>query len=169
MWGICNKYEVLATMRKKRKQTQFWNPEDNNVEMEPSQPTLSSLYPLPHDCSMPSLTLARARSLNWKAWKKNYQLDFTFSILSFIKPISQFSSINKIHNFEREREREVMINVGMVVELLEEYRAAMARVREQLLVPRRMRMQVQFLRSFHSASTSAITAQEDSPSFMVYF
>ncbi|XP_028059888.1 uncharacterized protein LOC114263520 [Camellia sinensis] len=70
MWGICNKYEVLATMRKKRKQTQFWNPEDNNVEMEPSQPTLSSLYPLPHDCSMPSLTLARARSLNWKAWKK---------------------------------------------------------------------------------------------------
>ncbi|KAL7254428.1 hypothetical protein ACSBR1_008756 [Camellia fascicularis] len=60
-----------------------------------------------------------------------------------------------------------MINVGMVVELLEEYRAAMARVREQLLVPRRMRMQVQFLRSFHSASTSAITAQEDSSSFMI--
>ncbi|GFZ16016.1 hypothetical protein Acr_25g0004250 [Actinidia rufa] len=61
-----------------------------------------------------------------------------------------------------------MIKVGMVVELLEEYRVAMARVREQIRVPRRMRIPVGFLTSLRSASTSPITAQDNS-SFLVYF
>ncbi|KAG5617381.1 hypothetical protein H5410_017205 [Solanum commersonii] len=31
---ICNKYDVLATVRSKRKAARFWNPEDNNVNIE---------------------------------------------------------------------------------------------------------------------------------------
>ncbi|GFY83384.1 hypothetical protein Acr_03g0001580 [Actinidia rufa] len=58
-----------------------------------------------------------------------------------------------------------MINVGMMVELLEEYRAAMSRVRDQLLRPT---TPLHFLSSLRSASTSSISAQ-DSSSFLVYF
>ncbi|KAF7148319.1 hypothetical protein RHSIM_Rhsim03G0216700 [Rhododendron simsii] len=29
VWGICNKYDVLATIRNKRKEACFWNPEDS--------------------------------------------------------------------------------------------------------------------------------------------
>ncbi|XAR52115.1 hypothetical protein NMG60_11020021 [Bertholletia excelsa] len=107
VWGICNKYDVLETIKKKRKEAQFWNEEDN-------------------------------------------------------------AELEKQREREREREREKMIKVGMVVELLEEYRVAMARVREQLLLPRRLRMRVQILRSLRSASTSPLAAL-DSSSFLVYF
>ncbi|KAF5947459.1 hypothetical protein HYC85_013416 [Camellia sinensis] len=46
VWGICNKHDVLTTMRKKRKGACFWNPEDNNVvdiEMEESQPPTATI------------------------------------------------------------------------------------------------------------------------------
>ncbi|KAF3432724.1 hypothetical protein FNV43_RR23826 [Rhamnella rubrinervis] len=38
VWGICNKYDVLAMVRSKRKEARFWNPEDNIGVEEQSQP-----------------------------------------------------------------------------------------------------------------------------------
>ncbi|XP_015878662.1 heavy metal-associated isoprenylated plant protein 6 [Ziziphus jujuba] len=74
VWGICNKYDVLATVRSKRKDARFWNPEDN-ISYQQSQPPSSS--PPPKDYSFstysiskPSLALTKVRSLSMKAWKK---------------------------------------------------------------------------------------------------
>ncbi|CAL5344218.1 heavy metal-associated isoprenylated plant protein 28-like [Camellia sinensis] len=75
VWGICNKHDVLTTMRKKRKGACFWNPEDNNVvdiEMEESQPPTP---PSPPSLALRrslqrSFTLEKARSLTLKAWKR---------------------------------------------------------------------------------------------------
>ncbi|GFZ16015.1 heavy metal transport/detoxification superfamily protein [Actinidia rufa] len=68
VWGICNKYDVLATTRKKRKEAHFWNPEEIE-KTEPSQSVPTSLS-MPSLWSMQFLSLARARSLSWKALKK---------------------------------------------------------------------------------------------------
>ncbi|KAJ9174362.1 hypothetical protein P3X46_017390 [Hevea brasiliensis] len=67
VWGICNKYDVLATMKSKRKEARFWNPEDSIVDqMEESQ-----AQPTNKEGSKPSsLGLMKARSLSWKAWRK---------------------------------------------------------------------------------------------------
>ncbi|XP_052209527.1 heavy metal-associated isoprenylated plant protein 28 [Diospyros lotus] len=74
VWGICNKYDVLETMRKKRKEACFWNPEENAAGFQKSQPIRSPQSPLSIIARdrrlMPSFTLAKARSLSWKAWKK---------------------------------------------------------------------------------------------------
>ena len=65
--------------------------------------------------------------------------------------------------FKRERE---MIKVGKMVELMEEYSLMMARMREEInFLPRRRRIEFQFLRSLHSAFTST---SADS-SFFMYF
>ncbi|PNT08715.2 hypothetical protein POPTR_012G007200v4 [Populus trichocarpa] len=83
VWGICNKYDVLATVKSKRKEARFWNPQDN-VQMEEdeeSQPPSSP--PPPKDSkTIPSLTLMKARSLtrslSWKVWKKVFTRTFSF-------------------------------------------------------------------------------------------
>ncbi|XVE64512.1 hypothetical protein DITRI_Ditri07aG0106300 [Diplodiscus trichospermus] len=82
VWGICNKYDVLSTMRSKRKEARFWNPEDN-IEMEdddekgqapsPPAPSVPPKYP-----NKPSLALIKARSLSWKAWKKVFTRSNSF-------------------------------------------------------------------------------------------
>ncbi|KAA8540106.1 hypothetical protein F0562_026798 [Nyssa sinensis] len=72
VWGICNKYDVLATMKNKRKETRFWNPEDNQ-EMEDLTPTPTPPSPSsvpPPKFALRSFSLTKARSLSWKAWKK---------------------------------------------------------------------------------------------------
>ncbi|KAG6714397.1 hypothetical protein I3842_05G200800 [Carya illinoinensis] len=53
VWGICNKYNVLATIRGKRKEARFWNPEDNMIKIleESSQPPSS---PPPNSTSLRS-------------------------------------------------------------------------------------------------------------------
>ncbi|KVH88396.1 hypothetical protein Ccrd_023909 [Cynara cardunculus var. scolymus] len=68
VWGICNKKEVLSTIRAKRKGARFWNmPKDNDIQSHtaPSSPLL---------CPSP-LTIIKRRpslSLNWRAaWKKS--------------------------------------------------------------------------------------------------
>ncbi|KAH7543708.1 hypothetical protein ACOSP7_031609 [Xanthoceras sorbifolium] len=79
VWGICNKYDVLKTMRSKRKDARFWNPEDNNddVVLEKSQP--ASVSPPPRKIpTKPYLTLIRVQSLNWKAWKKVFNRSYSF-------------------------------------------------------------------------------------------
>ncbi|KAI4307013.1 hypothetical protein L6164_030248 [Bauhinia variegata] len=68
VWGICNKYDVLATVRSKRKEARFWNPEDNAaIEDSTSQSPSSPPQPLPHKNSKRSLTLMKVRSLSLRA------------------------------------------------------------------------------------------------------
>ncbi|XP_059434848.1 copper transport protein ATX1 [Corylus avellana] len=76
VWGICNKYNVLATIRSKRKEARFWN-SDDNIALEESSPQ----SPLPSDRSRdskPSLALTRVRSLTLKAWKKVFTRSYSF-------------------------------------------------------------------------------------------
>ncbi|KAK3229816.1 hypothetical protein Dsin_001697 [Dipteronia sinensis] len=77
VWGICNKYDVLERMRSKRKDARFWNPEDNIVFEKSSQPCNINSPPrkIP---TKPYLTLIRAQSLNWKAWKKVFNRSYSF-------------------------------------------------------------------------------------------
>jgi hypothetical protein len=75
VWGICNKYNVLATIRSKRKEARFWNPEDNVVALEESSP-LSD--PSRSRESKPSVALTRVRSLTLKAWKKVFTRSYSF-------------------------------------------------------------------------------------------
>ncbi|KAF7816614.1 heavy metal-associated isoprenylated plant protein 28 [Senna tora] len=71
VWGICNKYDVLATIRSKRKEARFWNLEDNAV-LEDSQTRI------PHSDFKPSLALTKVRSLSLKAWKKVFTRSYSF-------------------------------------------------------------------------------------------
>lgn len=83
VWGICNKYDVLQTVRSKRKEARFWNQEDNVVVLENSQTPSSSPIPLPptlphKDHFRPSLSLTKVRSLSLKAWKKVFTRSYSF-------------------------------------------------------------------------------------------
>ncbi|KAK7300995.1 hypothetical protein RJT34_11849 [Clitoria ternatea] len=79
VWGICNKYDVLETVRTKRKEARFWNQEDNFV-LERSQSSPSSPNPPPflHKDFRPSLALTKVRSLSLKAWKKVFARSYSF-------------------------------------------------------------------------------------------
>ncbi|CAL0315653.1 unnamed protein product [Lupinus luteus] len=80
VWGICNKYDVLETVRSKRKDTRFWNQEDN-VGLENSQSTLTSPNPPPtthHKDPKPFLALTKVRSLSFKALKKVFTRSLSF-------------------------------------------------------------------------------------------
>ncbi|KAL2317534.1 hypothetical protein Fmac_031410 [Flemingia macrophylla] len=80
VWGICNKYDVLETVRSKRKEARFWNQEDNVViVLEKSQsPSSSPPPPFPHRDFKPSLALTKVCSLSMKAWKKVFARSFSF-------------------------------------------------------------------------------------------
>ncbi|XP_041013892.1 heavy metal-associated isoprenylated plant protein 36 [Juglans microcarpa x Juglans regia] len=87
VWGICNKYNVLATIRSKRKEARFWNPEDNNITLLEDDEEESSSRPSPnsHEYSRPrdhfrlSLPFTMVRSLSWKlAWKKVFTRSNSF-------------------------------------------------------------------------------------------
>lgn len=77
VWGICNKYDVLATIRSKRKEARFWNPEDNAV-LEVSLSPSSSPPILPRSDVKSSLALTKVRSLSLKAWKKVFTRSYSF-------------------------------------------------------------------------------------------
>ncbi|KAL9337196.1 hypothetical protein Peur_068965 [Populus x canadensis] len=81
VWGICNKHDVLATIKSKRKEARFWNPQE--MEEEESQPPSPPPPPPPKDSrTIPSLTLMKARSLtrslSWKVWKKVFTRTYSF-------------------------------------------------------------------------------------------
>ncbi|KAJ8536969.1 hypothetical protein K7X08_035370 [Anisodus acutangulus] len=83
VWGICNKYDVLATIRTKRKGARFWNTEDNNMDtmQEESETDSSSSPPASRyriRPTAPALALLRARSLSWKALKKAFTRTYSF-------------------------------------------------------------------------------------------
>ncbi|KAK6794724.1 hypothetical protein AABB24_026417 [Solanum stoloniferum] len=83
VWGICNKCDVLATVRSKRKAARFWNTEDNNI-IEESETDSSSSPPAATRHyrirpRAPPLALIRARSLSWKlALKKAFTRSYSF-------------------------------------------------------------------------------------------
>ncbi|XP_054788211.1 heavy metal-associated isoprenylated plant protein 28 [Prosopis cineraria] len=80
VWGICNKYDVLATVRSKRREARFWNPEDNAVSEVSLSPSSSPPPPptLPHRDFRSSLALNKVRSLSLKAWKKVFTRSYSF-------------------------------------------------------------------------------------------
>ncbi|XP_019200360.1 PREDICTED: heavy metal-associated isoprenylated plant protein 28 [Ipomoea nil] len=81
VWGICNKNDVLSTVRSKRKDARFWNPQDNatalgggGIEEEQSQTP-----PIQRRLSAPPLALLRVRSLSWKlTLKKAFTRTYSF-------------------------------------------------------------------------------------------
>ena len=73
VWGICNKYDVLANIKSKRKEARFWNPEDNITSEELEPPSLDPLRD-----SKPYLAFTMVRSLSWKAWKKVFTRSNSF-------------------------------------------------------------------------------------------
>ncbi|KAI3417853.1 HMA domain-containing protein [Psidium guajava] len=76
VWGICNKHDVLETMRTKRREARFWNPEDDS-----SGPDLAG----EEDDSrsrkgtgdVKRLTKSRS-SLGWRAWKRVFTRSNSF-------------------------------------------------------------------------------------------
>ena len=80
VWGICNKYDVLANIKSKRKEARFWNPEDNaileNSQSSSSPPPLSLQFPRKN--YKPSLSLNKVRSLSLKAWSKVFTRSYSF-------------------------------------------------------------------------------------------
>ncbi|KAK4273822.1 hypothetical protein QN277_017144 [Acacia crassicarpa] len=81
VWGICNKYDVLATIRSKRKEARFWNPEDNaalEVSSVLSPPPPPPPPTLPHRHFRSSIALTKVRSLSLKAWKKVFTRSYSF-------------------------------------------------------------------------------------------
>jgi len=97
--GICNKFDVLQTVRSKRKDACFWNQEDNVELEENSQPPSSSPIPLqtfPQKHFKRSLSLTKVWSLSLKAWK-------IFTRLYFFQGKS-----------ELEEERKLSLNIILV-------------------------------------------------------
>ncbi|GMN44279.1 hypothetical protein TIFTF001_013474 [Ficus carica] len=87
VWGICNKYDVLATVRSKRKEARFWNLEDNiALEAEPVESLSPMSSPRPPQKNFyslsiskrPSLALTRVRSFSWKAMKNVFTRSYSF-------------------------------------------------------------------------------------------
>ncbi|KAM7266963.1 hypothetical protein ACFE04_009129 [Oxalis oulophora] len=80
VWGICNKYDVLSTVKGKRKGARFWSEEDDErVEMkELSKPNLPTMVIDPPHTPRPSLSLMKARSLSKKMWNKVFTRSYSF-------------------------------------------------------------------------------------------
>ncbi|KAF4398877.1 heavy metal-associated isoprenylated plant protein 28 [Cannabis sativa] len=87
VWGICNKYDVLTTVKSKRKDARFWNPSENvDFSEESKLEPISSQSPSSnnHDyistisMSKPSLALTRVKSFSWKAMKKVFTRSHSF-------------------------------------------------------------------------------------------
>ncbi|KAF6156739.1 hypothetical protein GIB67_033208 [Kingdonia uniflora] len=60
VWGICNKYDVLSTLRSKRKGARFWDCKEESLEI---------VY-APPEPSKPMISKKMLRSLSWKALMK---------------------------------------------------------------------------------------------------
>nr|GLL28280.1 heavy metal-associated isoprenylated plant protein 28 [Ipomoea trifida] len=82
VWGICNKSDVLSTVRSKRKDARFWNPKDiatAAVEGGGREEEQSQTPPNQRRLSAPPLALLRVRSLSWKlTLKKAFTRTYSF-------------------------------------------------------------------------------------------
>ncbi|KFK29283.1 hypothetical protein AALP_AA7G113400 [Arabis alpina] len=89
VWGICNKLDVLAAVKKKRKEARFWKIEENNGESvdvakedTPLDSHKSSAYYTYFSSSprfiRPPMSLTRTSSFTWKAVKKVFSRSHSF-------------------------------------------------------------------------------------------
>ncbi|KAG2239879.1 hypothetical protein Bca4012_022962 [Brassica carinata] len=97
VWGICNKLDVLAMVKKKRKDARFWNAEENDQEsvddtiVQNKEVTViktssdsdksSAFYtysPSSPRFKRPPLSLIRTSSFTWKAVKKVFSRSISF-------------------------------------------------------------------------------------------
>ncbi|GMH09078.1 hypothetical protein Nepgr_010918 [Nepenthes gracilis] len=75
VWGICNKDGVLETIKNKRKEARFWNPEDNvNLETE----TQSSPRHHHHRHHPTFSAFTKAKSFSFRAFKKVFSRSYSF-------------------------------------------------------------------------------------------
>ncbi|KAI3800240.1 hypothetical protein L1987_35551 [Smallanthus sonchifolius] len=77
VWGICNKNEVLSTIRAKRKGARFWNQLQDDQGVRVSPHTASSSF---RRSSLSMIMKGHGPlSLNWKAaWKKVFNRSNSF-------------------------------------------------------------------------------------------
>ncbi|KAI5657492.1 hypothetical protein M9H77_26285 [Catharanthus roseus] len=84
VWGICNKFDVLTMMKNKRKESSFWNSEDNDqlVNLQKTSSSSSMTPPplfRPKRSAPPPLALIKARSLSLKlSLKKVFIRSYSF-------------------------------------------------------------------------------------------
>ncbi|KAL1203084.1 Heavy metal-associated isoprenylated plant protein 45 [Cardamine amara subsp. amara] len=95
VWGICNKIDVLAMVKKKRKEARFWNVEENNPESvdDPivvKEETFKTSFDSDKSSAFytyssssprfirPPLSLIRTSSFTWKAVKKVFSRSLSF-------------------------------------------------------------------------------------------
>lgn len=78
VWGICNKHQVLSTVRSKRKAARFWN---NNDQEETTTPTtVTTTTTTTTTTRPPSFALNKLRSLSFKlACKKVFNTAISYS------------------------------------------------------------------------------------------
>ncbi|KAL8538218.1 hypothetical protein ACS0TY_000260 [Phlomoides rotata] len=93
VWGICDKYDVLSIVKKKRKGARFWDSEEDIQLQEshsysaPSSPQSSSVLPRNSTRYLAmikgrslniNLSMIKNRSLNWKSLKKAFTRSYSF-------------------------------------------------------------------------------------------
>lgn len=97
VWGICNKLDVLAMVKKKRKEARFWNVEENHnaesvddgivvkedtIKTSSNSDKSSAFYTYSTSPSRfnirPPLSLIRTSSFTWKAVKKVFSRSLSF-------------------------------------------------------------------------------------------
>ncbi|XP_042489706.1 heavy metal-associated isoprenylated plant protein 30 [Macadamia integrifolia] len=72
VWGICNKYDVLATIRRKRKEARFWDIDHNDDEHTTSSSPPPPAHRHNHAAIMSVIpNKLCSLSLHWRTWKKN--------------------------------------------------------------------------------------------------
>ncbi|CAI9087000.1 OLC1v1020951C1 [Oldenlandia corymbosa var. corymbosa] len=91
VWGICNKMDVLSSIRSKRRAARFWTPDDdaNSHHQSLGHQALDLADALPSDSSPTgrhppnpaalALIKFKAPSLGWKSWKKIFIRSYSFS------------------------------------------------------------------------------------------
>ncbi|XP_021760636.1 protein SODIUM POTASSIUM ROOT DEFECTIVE 1-like [Chenopodium quinoa] len=72
VWGICNKYDVLATIKNKRKDAQFWNPEDN-IKLEETEDN----YRISSNINSNAI-LTKAKTFSYRALRKVFNRSQSF-------------------------------------------------------------------------------------------
>lgn len=69
VWGICNKQDVLDTIRSKRREARFWDHDHDHKEVDQLHDDHD------HDQISKSMISQKLfRSLSWQAWKKGHQV-----------------------------------------------------------------------------------------------
>ncbi|KAL8139721.1 hypothetical protein V2J09_005742 [Rumex salicifolius] len=70
VWGICNKYDVLSSIKNKRKEAKFWNPEDN--------PPLEEEENVEDKAVRKNRGLNKSKSFSLRALKKVFTRTYSF-------------------------------------------------------------------------------------------